>query len=49
MKRINLTHGTARVDENISNETLKALNKLSELAFNHAFNKSNLSNNKNHE
>ncbi len=33
MKRIKLTHGTARVEDNISDETIEALNRLSERAF----------------
>jgi len=33
-KRVSLTHGTATVDENCSSETIEALNKLSEVAFN---------------
>jgi hypothetical protein len=35
MKKIKLTHGSARVSENITDETKEALNKLSELAYNH--------------
>lgn len=34
-KRIKLTHGSARVDKDVSPETVEALNKLSELAYNH--------------
>ena len=34
MKRIKLKHGTARVDENISNKTIEALNKISEILIN---------------
>jgi hypothetical protein len=34
MKRIILKHGTARVEDNCSNETIEAINKLSELVFN---------------
>lgn len=33
MKRIKLTHGTARVSDNISEQTIEALNKLSEMAY----------------
>lgn len=32
-KRVKLTHGTARVNKNCSNETIESLNKLSVLAF----------------
>lgn len=35
MKRINLTHGTARVDDSCPQKTINALNKLSEAAYNH--------------
>lgn len=35
MKRIILRHGTARVEDNCSEETIKALNELSELAYNY--------------
>lgn len=34
MKRIKLKHGTARVNDNVSEETINALNKLSEVAYN---------------
>jgi hypothetical protein len=34
MKRIKLVHGSARVSENITNQTIEALNKLSVLAYN---------------
>jgi len=34
MKRVKLKHGSARVEDNCSKETIEALNKLSELAFN---------------
>jgi hypothetical protein len=34
MPRVKLKYGTARVDETVSDETLNALNKLSELAYN---------------
>ncbi len=33
MARVKLKYGTARVDESVSDETLDALNKLSELAY----------------
>ena len=33
MKRIKLTHGSARVDDNCSDETINALNELSKRAF----------------
>lgn len=32
MKRIKLTHGTARVGKNCSDETIKALNEMSKVA-----------------
>jgi hypothetical protein len=32
-KRVNLTHGSARVDKDCSKETIIALNKISELAY----------------
>lgn len=32
-KRVKLTHGTARVDENCSKETLTALDELSKIAY----------------
>jgi len=35
MKRIKLTHGSARVDDNVSQKTIDALNELSKLAYNH--------------
>jgi len=35
MKRIKLTHGSARVSKGITDQTIEALNKLSELAYNH--------------
>ena len=35
MKRIKLTHGSARVSENITEETKEALNKMTELAYKH--------------
>lgn len=35
MKRIKLTHGTARVSEDISKETIDALNHLADLAYKH--------------
>ena len=35
MKRIKLTHGSARVSENITDETKEALNKMTELAYKH--------------
>lgn len=35
MKRIKLTHGTARVSEDISKETIDALNHLVDLAYKH--------------
>lgn len=34
MTRIKLTHGSARVSEDITEETKEALNKLTELAYN---------------
>ena len=34
-KRIKLKHGSVRVGKNVSKETVEALNKLSELAYNH--------------
>lgn len=33
MKRVKLTHGSARVDNNVSEETLKALDELSKIAY----------------
>lgn len=33
MKRVKLTHGSARVDENCSKETIAALNNMSKLAY----------------
>lgn len=33
-KRIKLVHGSVRVDEDVSEETVKALNKMAELAYN---------------
>ena len=33
MKRIKLTHGTALVGDNVSEETVAALNRMSELVF----------------
>ncbi len=35
MKRIKLTHGTARVADNVKQETIDALNRIVELAYNH--------------
>jgi hypothetical protein len=34
MKRIKLVHGSARVSENITNQTIEALNKVCVLAYN---------------
>ena len=34
MKRVKLTHGSARVEDNVSGETLKALDELSKKAYN---------------
>ena len=39
MKRIKLTHGSARVEDDCSHETIKALDELSKVAYNHNFNK----------
>ena len=33
MKRVKLTHGSARVDENCSKETIEALDNMSKLAY----------------
>jgi hypothetical protein len=33
MKRIKLTHGSARVEESVNNDTINALHRLSELAY----------------
>ena len=33
MKRVKLTHGSARVEDNVSEETLKALDELSKKAY----------------
>lgn len=33
MKRIQLTHGSARFDDNVSDETLKALDELSKIVY----------------
>ena len=35
MKRIKLTHGTVRVSDDISEDTINALNKMTELAKTH--------------
>lgn len=37
MKRIQLTHGSARVEDDCSPETIKALDELSKVAYNHNF------------
>ena len=37
MKRIKLTHGSARVGDNCSDKTIKALDKLSKLAYEFPF------------
>lgn len=39
MKRIKLTHGTARVEDDCSPETIKMLDEMSKIAYNHNFDK----------